>query len=214
MPFAECMFKGEPGGKVEARLQEFLRSRGFPSWFTVTVAPKGSYREQDILAFLQKHLEPWTAGRHWRVLLADDFSAHKTDNVEAFAWPRGYILLIHGGGSTPVAQTPDTDLNEFVRCIYGEKEARLLMEKMRNGVVVPKLSHEECMLLMLEVLSDPELHRNGAEGYKKVGQSIDLNGKEDVLVCREAGTFWNEETLDKCPSMRNKIEAELAAVAE
>ena len=88
------------------------------------------------------------------------------------------------------------------------------MEKMWNGVVVPKLAHEECMLLMLEVLSDPELHRNAAEGYKRVGQTIDLNGKEDVLVCREAGTFWNEETLDKYPSMRPKIEAELAAVAE
>ena len=45
-------------------------------------------------------------------------------------------------------------------------------------------------------------------------QTIDLFGKEDVLVCREAGTFWNEETLDKYPSMRPKIDAELAAVAE
>ena len=57
MPAAECMFKGEPGGQRYARLQEFLRSRGFPSWFTVTVAPKGSYREQDIIAWMRKHLE-------------------------------------------------------------------------------------------------------------------------------------------------------------
>ena len=34
------------------------------------------------------------------------------------------------------------------------------------------------------------------------------------MVCREAGTFWNEETLDKYPSMRPKIDAELAAVAD
>jgi len=67
---------------------------------------------------------------------------------------------------------------------------------------------------MLEVLSDPELHRNAAEGYKKVRQSIDSHGKEDALVCREAGTFWNEETLDKFTSMRPKIDYELAAVAE
>ena len=141
MPYAECMFKGEPGGRIDARLQEFLRSRGFPSWFTVTVAPKGSYREQDVLAFLRKHLEPWREGRDWRILLADDYGAHKTDNVAAFALSRGYVLLVHGGGSTPVAQTPDTDLNEFVRRRYGEKEARLLMERMRGGQVVPKLTH-------------------------------------------------------------------------
>ena len=42
MPPVECMFKGEKDGHVDRRLQEFLRSRGFPGWFTVTVAPKGS----------------------------------------------------------------------------------------------------------------------------------------------------------------------------
>ena len=39
---AECMFKAAPDGPVDARLQEFLRSRGFPTWFTVTTGPKGS----------------------------------------------------------------------------------------------------------------------------------------------------------------------------
>ncbi len=43
MPASECMFKAEPDGLVNERLQAFLRSRGFPKWFTVTVGPKGSY---------------------------------------------------------------------------------------------------------------------------------------------------------------------------
>jgi len=45
------------------------------------------------------------------------------------------------------------------------------------------------MELMLDVVKDPALHRNASEGYKKVGQSIDLHGTEDELICREAGTF-------------------------
>jgi hypothetical protein len=77
-PPAECMFKAAPDGPVDARLQEFLRSRGFPIWFTATTGPKGSYREQDIIQFLKTHLEEWSEGRHWRILLADDYSAHKT----------------------------------------------------------------------------------------------------------------------------------------
>ena len=113
-----------------------------------------------------------------------------------------------------MGQTPDTDLNEHVRRDYGNKESRLLLEKMRNGQVVPKLKHEECMQLMLEVLSNTHLHKQASEGYKKVGQSIDLHGKEDALVCREAGTFWNEETTDKFTSMRPKLDEELAAVAD
>ena len=65
MPMAEVMFKAGKNGKVEKRLQEHRRSRGFPDWFTVTVGPRGSYREEDILEFLRRHLEPWTMGREW-----------------------------------------------------------------------------------------------------------------------------------------------------
>ena len=196
MPAAECMFKGERDGKICKRLQEFRRSRGFPQWFTVTVAPKGSYREMDIISWLRTHLDPWTEGRDWRIYLCDDYSAHKSRNVWNLCWSRGYVRLVHGGGATPIAQTPDTDLNEHVRRGYGDRECRLLLEKMRNGQVVPHLKHEECMALMLEELSNPWLHKRGAEGYKKTGQSIDLYGSEDELICREAGIFWNEETTD------------------
>ena len=121
---------------------------------------------------------------------------------------------MHGGGATLVRQTPDTDLNEHVRRKYGKKESRLMLEKMRGGQVVPKLTHEECMMLMLEVLSEPELHRAASEGFKSVGQSIELHGKEDELVIREAGTFWNEVTTDNFASMRPNSDAELTAVAD
>ena len=40
------------------------------------------------------------------------------------------------------------------------------------------------MTLMYLVLSDPELHIRAAKGYKFVGQSIHLQGKEDAMVCR------------------------------
>jgi hypothetical protein len=213
-PAGECMFKAERDGSVDARLQAFLRSRGFPSWFTVTVGPKGSYRELDIISFLEKHLEEWTDGRDWRILLCDDYSAHKTANVWALCWSRGYILIVHGGGATPVAQTVDTDLNQHVRRRYGEMESRLLLAKMRAGAVVPKLTHEECMDVMFQVLSDPELHKDAAEGYKRVGQSNDLHGGEDSLICREAGTYWRSTTTDGLLNMRVKIDAALAIVKD
>jgi hypothetical protein len=211
---AECMFKAEKDGTVSARLKAFLRSRGIHGWFTSTVGPKGSYREDDIISFLQKHLDPWMDGRDWRIILADDYSAHKSRNVWNLCWNHGYILLIHGGGCTPVGQTVDTDLNQHVRRLYGGKEARLLIEKMRSGDVVPKLAHEECMMLMLDVLMDSRLHTDAAEGYKRVGQSVALDGSEDIFICREAGVFWREPTVDGYPSMRPKIDDELAAVAE
>ena len=113
-----------------------------------------------------------------------------------------------------MAPTPDTDLNQHVRREYGVREARRLIDKMRDGDVVPQLTHEECMELMLEVLSDPGLHARASEGYKKTGQSIDLHGKEDGLICREAATFWNDETTDGFVNMRPRVDVELAAVAD
>ena len=214
LPYCELCFKAESDGRLNARLQDFHRSRGFPSWFSVTTSPKGSYREQDIVAFLDKHLEKMTEGRDWRILLADDFSAHKTQSVRRLCWSRGYVLLIHGGGLTPVCQTPDTDLNQHVRREYGILETRLLIDKMRDGDVVPKVTPEECMELMFQVLSDPSIHLRAAAGYRKTGQTIDLWGKEDAEVCREAGGFWNEETTNGYPSMRARLDVELTAVAE
>ena len=137
----------------------------FPKWFTVTTSPKGSYREADIIAFLKKHLEPWREGRDGRILIADDMAAHKTENVWQLRWSCGYILLIHGGEATPVSQTPDTDLNEHVRRAYGNLECAVMMEKMRHGIVVPRLTHEECMEIMWTVLQDLALHQRAPEGF-------------------------------------------------
>ena len=71
---------------------------------------------------------------------------------------------MHGGGATPVSQTPDIDSNEEVRRRYENQETAVLMEKMRHGQTVPKLAREECMHLMHSVLCDKELHRKAAQG--------------------------------------------------
>jgi len=91
---------------------------------------------------------------------------------------------------------------------------QLLLEKMRNGAVVPSLTPEERMDLLYTVMSNRALHKHASEGYKKTGQSIDLHGTEDGLVCREAGAFWNEPTTCGLPDMRAKLDPVLIAVAE
>ena len=89
------------------------------------------------------------------------------------------------------------------------------MEKMRTGMVVLKLTHEECLTLMFEVLADPDLHMRASDGFKKLGPSADLHGAEEALIVRNAGAYWNEETSDQRHSnMRPNINAEIAAVAE
>ena len=117
LPYAEFMFKAD-SYQLQARLREHLRSCGYPSNFSAATSEKGSYREEDILEFLDRHLPAMTPLRQWRICMADDFGPHKTANVFRSCWQHGYVMIAHGGGATPVGQTPDTDLNQHIRREY------------------------------------------------------------------------------------------------
>ena len=194
LPYAECMYKYD-GQQVRQRIQSYVRSRGYETWLSVTTSPSGSYREHDILDFLERHLPLMTPTRPWRVIMADDYGPHKTDNVKNITWSRGYVQLVHGGGTTPVAQTPDTDLNQHTRREYTDAEANLLIGQMRLGVKVPKLTPEESIDVMHSVLSQSRLHLAAADGYKKTGITVALDGSEDHLIQREAREAWNDRGM-------------------
>ena len=153
------------------------------------MSESGSYREHDVIALLKRHLEPWMEGRDWRIVLADDYRAHKSENVFHLCCECGYVFIVHGSGATPVAQTPDTDLNEDVRRRYGVKESALLLEKMRYGQTVPSLSHEECMDLMLDIMSDMDLHKQGAQGYKRLAKALTFKAGKITRLCARLVSF-------------------------
>ena len=53
IPPLECMFKAS-GDQLERKLQHYIRGRG--DWLTVVTGPKGSYREEHILNYLENTL--------------------------------------------------------------------------------------------------------------------------------------------------------------
>ena len=213
-PYVEVMLKSNAdssGGRqtIELRVREHIRSRGYGPWMTVATSPKGSYREADVLNFLDKHLPLKTEGRPWRIMFNDDFAAHKTDAVFRLCWSRGYVLVTLGGGVTPVQQTVDLDLNQHVRREYCAAEAEVLISMMRDGVVVPSLRPENCVDLLHGVMSKQALHLAAADSYEKAGWKACLdNNKRDHFIVREAGKIWNAR------NMREKVNAAVAAVRD
>ena len=211
-PYCELCFKAQ-GEKLQGWLQEHVRSRGFGSWFTVITAPKGSYRETDVLNFLDKHLPKMTPGRQWRIIMADDYGPHKSQNAFRLCWSRGYVLVVHGGGTTPVAQTVDTDYNQHAKRHYTNLESAELIDQFReSAVAVPKIPPRHACDLMHLVASRKDIHAQAADGFKKTGATIDLDGSEDNLVVREAGIFWNSlhmrAVVDKeIKNVREEVEA-------
>ena len=63
---------------------------------------------------------------------------------------------------------------------------------MRDGIVVPQLRQEECIDIMVNLLSSMELHLNVAKGYLRTGMTVDLDGLQDEEIVREAAAFWAE----------------------
>ena len=158
-PYCEFMFKAD-GERIELRLREYIRSRGFGPWVSVATSEKGSYRVADVLAFLDLHLPKVdeSQSRRWRIILADDNSPHLVPAVFRLCWSRRYVFLAHGGGVTPVVQTPDTDLNQHVKREYTSVETGELLRQMQDGICVPSLRQEQCIDITVGVLKNIELH--------------------------------------------------------
>ena len=120
-----------------------------------------------------------TPSRDWCIIMGDDLGtvvAETSGTAVADAarsrlcWSRGYILAIHGGGATPVAQTSYTNLNEHIRKAYGAKAAAHLINQMRGGVTVPKRRHGQCIDVMHDILSEEHFHLRAAHGAQIDGR--------------------------------------------
>ena len=129
---------------------------------SVATSEKGSYRTPDVLNFLDTHLPLMSGSRRWRIILADDFSAHLSPQVFRLCWTRGYVFMAHGGGVTPVVQTPDTYLNQAAKREYTALETAELLAQMWAGVCVPRCRPERCIGMMHEVMSNMALHLQAA----------------------------------------------------
>ena len=68
------MFTAE-GHKVQKGLQAFVFAKGLSfnviNELPVVTGPCGSFREEHLLNFLEKHLEPWGPGRQWELIFLD-----------------------------------------------------------------------------------------------------------------------------------------------
>ena len=62
LPGFEAMFKFESNGKKQAELQDYVDSLNLPFKVSVVTGPSGSYKEEDIIAFLEIWLLPCSPG--------------------------------------------------------------------------------------------------------------------------------------------------------
>ena len=143
------------------------------------------------------------------VFLSDAYAPGLTDNVQRLCWTRGYICFTHGGGASMVGQTNDTDHHCHVRMGIIELQTEPMIRKARRmGGGMVDVTPEENIDIMIQVMSDQNLHVQASKGYKYTGTTVALDGSEDSMICREAKEFWQEL------GMRNRINSAVVEVEE
>ena len=185
----ELLFKAPKGSKLTSKLT--LRTDMSVS---VQHSEKGSYRTKNILKWLSRWLEEWTDERRlakdWRLLFMDVAKSHIDESVALFAWTRGYVVLLHYGCTTAVAQVNDTDLHGAFENEYVEREQEAFNQKQRFDPGNISRSRQEVVDDVCSTWVTLN-HEQGVWGHKRTGLSVSLTGAEDNKITREAEEFWN-----------------------
>lgn len=193
----------------------------------------GSYNYPAFMRYLETWLLPWTAERQeegdWRILLLDSFAVHKMPQVFLFAWSRGYVILIMGGGTTPILCILDTDLHSRLKGKLVSLEGDDLHEQaVLQPYKVPSRGRQTLVDDTCACWAGLPLSDIGRRSLKRVGMSIALPRKrrrrdddtwsvstsapEDHEVTREAAMIWDDAEMRKCrkaalEKVYDKIEA-------
>ena len=103
---------------------------------------------------------------------------------------------------------------------YGMLEANKLLSQMMRCVSLPTTTEADSLEILNRIWNGPgsdHLHLQAAKGFKEAGLSVDLYGKEDMEIAKEAADMWWERvpsTLGNYANMRAKLNAELEDLEE
>ena len=173
---------------------------------SVTWAPKGSYRHDDILGYIQRWCEEWTEARaaanDYRIMLLDVARSHIGKDIVDELWSRGYLCLYHYGGTTGVIQVNDTDN-------HGQFEREYLVFEEASFIRRQRIDPSDIGRDFQEVVDDAIAtwksidHVQCARGYKYTGLTVALpedgeeQGPEDDWLCRAAARVWEALGMPK-----------------
>ena len=119
-----------------------------PNNVSMQWAPKGSYRLEHILKFIEKvPTQPCSffPGKR-KAFTLDDYSAHLHPEVKEALKKKGYFLVILPGGITGDLQVNDADVHHPLKSSYREKESLLMIEKLQeNPDTIPLQNRHETM---------------------------------------------------------------------
>ena len=181
---------------VRAESAQKLAGIKLPERFRISLdwSLSGSYNEPRFFAYLDTWLEPWTDARaaadEYRLLYFDVAASHLGDHVEEFCWKRGYICLIHYGGTTSVGQVNDTHCHGQVSDVYVELEQSFFTARQAND---PGNINRSLAEVVADVVTTWRTidHERVCDGHWATGLANKLDATEDGKIEGEAREVWD-----------------------
>ena len=99
-------------------------------------------------------------------------------DVEQYCWGRGYIYLLHYGGSTAACQVNDTHCHLYVSETYVELEQRFFTEVQSNDPGNIDRSFPQVVADVVKMWRMLD-HAVSCDGHWATGLANKLEGKED-----------------------------------
>ena len=193
-PPLDVLFKG--GDLIGARLEAALPALALAG-LTSQTSDSGSYRLEHVLWWMDKALQRLEGddGR-WRLLFCDAYRAHEDDAVLRLAWKHRYVVIMHGGGTTGVAQVNDTHLITWsaLEGIPGAGDAGSL----RAAVAKPTRMRVTCVRDLVMIWKRSSIHLRSRQGFWSNQLLNAFDGSEDHHASSEIAAFWKELDMDKC----------------
>ena len=97
-------------------------------------------------------------------------------------------------------------------------ESNKLLNQLMGGVSLPTTTEADSLEILHTIWNTSEhLHMQAAQGFKEAGLSVDLDGKEDFEIAKEAADFWwapVPPSQGNYANMREKLNDELADIKQ
>ena len=191
----ELLFKADTDGMGPKGILRPLHDLKTGCKMTFQTGPKGSYRLEHVLRFLDSNLPLWTEERKrkldWRLLYLDAYAAHLAPEVRDLAWERGFVVRIHGAGTTGDVQVNDTHLHAPFAHKYREFEMEGMVKTMEQCPGDISRRRED-------VVTDAALtwraldHTRVAEGHLRNGLTNALDHSQDEEMSDAVKAWWTE----------------------
>ena len=178
------LFRCESGG---SQLKEML-SPHVPDGVLLQLAPKGSYRLQQLLEFLEWDLGAADSpgdddpGATAEVVLLDWFSPHLDEKVDELVESKGHVVLRIPGGATPWVAPPDTHAHQPYEREYKTMERWDAMNQLARGAVLPCVSRQTVMKRAAGAWKTIPHERNAKNQFVETGITNALDGSEDHRI--------------------------------